>query len=307
MGKMVTLTCEYCNQQFERDLGHYKWNNVKLEKKIYCGKDCQNQAQRGKTLPSTKIRLECEFCGKEVWRTPGMIKNHTYCSNKCSHDATAKPVTLTCSQCGKDFTTPENRVRQNEQRGHTTAFCSKECMLSAKRNKATLNCEQCGKEFTKSQADIRKSKHHFCSKSCGTTYNNLHGIFAKRGYNRSKLEKWIAEQLLILFPDLPFKFNSREEINSELDIYIPELKLAFELNGIFHYEPVYGVEHLGKVQNNDKRKFAACGEVGIGLCSIDTSSQKRFTEQSSQPFLDIICKIIQERLDHESEQAPGEP
>ena len=38
-----------------------------------------------------------------------------------------------------------------------------------------------------------------------------------------------------------------EAINSELDVYVPSLNLAFELNGIFHYEPIYGEKKLNQI------------------------------------------------------------
>ena len=78
----------------------------------------------------------------------------------------------------------------------------------------------------------------------------------------------------------------------ELDIYIPSLKLAFELNGIYHYEPIHGSDKLNKIQNNDNRKFQACAEQGISLCIIDTSSQSYFKENTSEKFLKIIINII---------------
>jgi hypothetical protein len=62
----------------------------------------------------------------------------------------------------------------------------------------------------------------------------------KWGCRRSKLEKWLEEQLIKMYPNLEIHFNRKDTINSELDIFIPSLKLAFELNGIFHYEPIYG-------------------------------------------------------------------
>lgn len=99
-----------------------------------------------------------------------------------------------------------------------------------------------------------------------------------------------------LYPNLLIYFNKKDAINSELDIYIPSLKLAFELNGIFHYEPIYGFNKLNQIQNNDSRKFQACLEQKIELCLIDSSKQKYFTEKSSQQYLDIITTIINSKL-----------
>ncbi len=89
-------------------------------------------------------------------------------------------------------------------------------------------------------------------------------------------------------------YNDKETINAELDIYIPSLHLAFELNGIFHYEDIFG--QLEKTQNNDKRKYQACAEKQIGLCVIDTSKQKYWKEGSSNEFLEIITTIIDKKL-----------
>ena len=90
--------------------------------------------------------------------------------------------------------------------------------------------------------------------------------------------------------------KSKEEINSELDIFIPKYKLAFELNGIFHYEPIFGSRKLEQTQNNDKNKFQLCQENKISLCVIDTSSLKYFKEQNAEKYLDIIKNIINEAL-----------
>ena len=77
-----------------------------------------------------------------------------------------------------------------------------------------------------------------------------------------------------------------------MDIYIPQLKLAFELNGVFHYEPIFGSEKLNQIQNNDGRKFQACLERGIELCIVDTSKLNYFKESNALPYLEIVQKII---------------
>jgi hypothetical protein len=137
----------------------------------------------------------------------------------------------------------------------------------------------------------RNSINSFCSHSCNGIYNSQHKTTGNR---RSKLETWLEDHLKIIYPKIEFKFNDRTGINAELDIYIPSLRLAFELNGIFHYEDIFG--QLERTINNDKRKFQACAENNISLCVIDTSKQKYWKEKSSEEFLNIIRTIIDKKL-----------
>ena len=122
-------------------------------------------------------------------------------------------------------------------------YCSKECFHLSDRNRIKITCTQCKKEFERTPSQLKKSKLPFCSKPCSAFYYNTHKT---EGYRRSKLEMWLEEQLTKLYPVLEINFNKTNIINSELDIYIPSLKLAFELNGIFHYEPIYGKDKLDK-------------------------------------------------------------
>ena len=116
------------------------------------------------------------------------------------------------------------------------------------------------------------------------------------GTRRSKLEVWLEARLRELYPSLTLLPNDKTTINSELDFYFPDLKLAFELNGIFHYEPIYGAEKLASIQNNDHRKFAACIERDISLCIIDSSKMLKFKEPKARVFLDIMTQILNSRI-----------
>ena len=199
-------------------------------------------------------------------------------------------IELKCDFCSKIF----ERKRANIiWRGKPSAFqfCSPLCRKNNYlfHSRQELECEQCKKRFIKRRSQMKNCAHHFCSGRCSTTYSNTHKT---TGTRRSKLEVWLEIKLTQLYPDLVIHFNRKDTINSELDIYIPSLKLAFELNGIFHYEPIYGTDKLLQTKNNDQRKFQACAEKGISLCIIDTSGQKYFKETTSQKFLDIIVKII---------------
>lgn len=220
--------------------------------------------------------------------------------------ATGK-LKLECYECGEVFLKKKNLIqlilrdytsKKGINYGTGGRFCSHECDVKSRLTFTTIVCKQCGKERLKSGIQLKKFPNSFCSKSCAASYNNTH---KKHGTRKSKLETWLEQQLTPLYPDLEFHFNRKDAINSELDIYIPSLKLAFELNGLFHYEPIFGEEKLKKIQNNDQRKFQACLEKGIELCLIDVSTVTYFKLDRIKKYLTGICEIINNRLsDHDS-------
>jgi hypothetical protein len=179
------------------------------------------------------------------------------------------------------------------RRDQKLLFCDQKCFHDYNNCKEKLICCQCGVEFLKSLSQLKKTKNSFCSQSCAATYNNTHKT---KGNRRSKLETWLEEQLTILYPNLEILYSNKTTINSELDVYIPLLNLAFELNGIFHYEPIFGESKLNQIQNNDSRKFQACLENGIELCIIDTSQHKYVKPSTSQKYLDIIIHLVNFKL-----------
>jgi len=208
------------------------------------------------------------------------------------------PLPFECECCHSTFYRTKNEIQKTirrqalgNPRRNDCKYCSRKCGFESKYTGSNILCEQCGQLCYKQARHIKIHKHHFCSSSCAATYHNSHKT---TGYRRSKLEVWIESQLKEKYPTLPVDYNKTDAINAELDIYIPSLKLAFELNGIFHYEEIYGT--LESIQENDSRKFQKCIERGIGLCVIDVSHQERFTPKSSKPFLDIICNIINKKM-----------
>lgn len=203
-------------------------------------------------------------------------------------------IPVKCDYCQQNFEKMQKYIKSNLKLGsYKNHFCSNACSVKAKDKKKAVTCKQCSKIFLKKCCQLKKSPISFCSSSCAATYNNTHKT---HGYRRSKMETYFEQVLPIKYPDLEFHFNRKNAINSELDIYIPKLKLAFELNGIFHYEPIYGADKLSQTQNNDRRKFQACLEQGIELCIIDTSSLSYFKPDKAQKYLDIIVNIINSKL-----------
>ena len=197
-----------------------------------------------------------------------------------------------CYTCGKTFFIFKSTITHYLKGSNDKCkFCSHKCD-DTRKTRIKINCDNCGCLFEKLPSQIKRSTNQFCSKSCAATYNNTHKT---KGNRRSKLEIYLENELRVLYPDLEMDFNKTNTINSELDIYVPSLKLAFELNGIFHYEPIFGQDKLNEIQNNDNRKFQACIEKGIEFCIIDASHEKYFKKETSQKFLKIITEIINKK------------
>lgn len=196
-------------------------------------------------------------------------------------------VKVECACCAITYKTKRLLIQRALKVGKSL-YCSRDCSSKVLRKYDRNHiCTNCLQHFT--GLKNTKTINRFCSSSCSATYNNTHKTY---GIRRSKLETYIEEQLTTLYPGLEIHFNKKDTINSELDIYIPSLKFAVELNGIFHYEPIFSSEQLAKTKNNDQRKMQACIERGIELCVIDTSHQKNFKPETSIKFVDIICSII---------------
>jgi hypothetical protein len=197
------------------------------------------------------------------------------------------------SRCHLLFQRPKHDIQKflAGKQDLTLDFCSVTCLHRHRDTRKDIPCKNCGKPAIKAASEIRKNKtsNTFCSRSCSATWNNQHKT---HGTRISKLELWLAQELPKLYPNIEFHFNRTDAINGELDIFVPSLKLAFELNGIFHYEPIFGPEKLASTRSNDERKFQACIERSIELCILDVSRMLHFKEHLAQKFLSIIAEVI---------------
>lgn len=224
-----------------------------------------------------------------------IVMNQLFTQSEFDRAKSRDSLPLKCKVCQQTFYKPKNRI-QKQLKGVDSGckYCSFDCAHIGKKNGKFLECKWCKKEIYRTPERIRKVKMSFCSGSCSAKYHNTHKTY---GFTRSKLEVYIESKLKSLYNTFELKFNKTEDINSELDIYIPSLKLAFELNGPIHYEPIFGGEKLKQTKNNDNRKFQACLERGIELCIIDTSKPKNFSEKSGDRFLKMIVNVIKKKTD----------
>lgn len=204
-------------------------------------------------------------------------------------------IALRCSYCDSVFHRTKHSIQLSLWYKQQKLYCSLSCharhqiILKDKQAQASFQCIHCGSVVVRAGSQISKTGNVFCSRSCSATYNNRNKTYGTR---RSKLEKYLEGRIREQWPMLILECNSKEAIGSELDFYFPQLKLAIELNGIFHYEPIYGQDKLEKIQNNDQQKFSACHASGIELCVIDSSTCTYLTKSQKEHYWHIFMNLI---------------
>ena len=203
---------------------------------------------------------------------------------------------LICPNCNCVFVKTKKVILRNlsPSNQHKKMFCSPKCANKHLETGKIIQCTECGKPKYKNLKSLSLSGNNFCNSSCAASYNNKHKKF---GIRRSKLEYHIEHKIQEEYPDLKFICNSKEAIGSELDFYFHSLNLAIELNGIFHYKPIYGIEKLNKIQKNDIKKLKASKKNGIELHIIDISNIKNLNEYHKNNTWKICNNIILERLE----------
>lgn len=197
-------------------------------------------------------------------------------------------ILTNCHFCNLQFYKRKAHINEAKRLGYKI-YCSNLCANQFKTKELRVSCANCNILFIKKLFEIKNTKNNFCSHSCAATYNNKH---KKHGTKTSKFEKWLQINLLIKFPNLEFRFNQKSDIGSELDIYIPSLKLAFEINGIFHYQPIHGEIKLKQIQENDRIKKQNCKSQNINLQVIDVSTMTNFKESKVTNLFLEICDFI---------------
>jgi MYM-type Zinc finger with FCS sequence motif len=201
---------------------------------------------------------------------------------------------IACAWCKKLHYKEEHEITRGIRR-NKKFLCSVECRNKDHSTSLKLNCTNCGKIFliTPSQFKRSKSGNAFCSKSCSATYNNRHKTYGTR---RSKLEIYIEEQIKKFYPNLNCEYNSTLTVGSELDLYFPTLKLAIQINGILHFQPIYGLERLAKIQKLDQEKRDKCKELNVNLIEINCSEDRNVNKKNKELRWAELKSILDKRL-----------
>jgi len=194
-----------------------------------------------------------------------------------------------CDQCKTLCKKPKTHYYPAKARNQTLFFCNQQCKYNYYRKSENTTCSYCKKRVKRMPSQIKKTKHSFCNSSCAASYNNK----LKRKSRRSKIEKQFYNLLVKEFPNLNILPNDKTMLDGlEVDVAIPELKLAIEWNGIVHFKPIYGQTKLDKVQHKDAEKLKIASNKNINLIVIpDLVSNDKILKKAFDDVKNIINKI----------------
>ncbi len=199
-------------------------------------------------------------------------------------------IDLRCRVCGVAFSQTKAMILKSFKAGYTSGFCSRNCGNKFKFNQVSTQCKECQVPIMVRHYQKTHYKHNFCSYSCSAKYRNKHKT---TGTIRSKLEIWLEAQIKQNYPDTIMIPNDRKLLGGlEIDFYFPVLKFGIELNGITHYEPIYGIDRLTRSLDSDKRKMSLCQEKGVELAVINVSQFKYFTDTCRETTWKEIENIL---------------
>ena len=110
---------------------------------------------------------------------------------------------------------------------------------------------------------------------------------------RSKSEKILEKLLRKELPGVAITTNNRLICDYEIDIAIPDLRIAIEWNGIVHRKPIFGLKNLSQVQKKDRRKKENLKEEGWCFIIVEDIDSKKPALYAEKVF-DFIKQSIED-------------
>jgi very-short-patch-repair endonuclease len=132
------------------------------------------------------------------------------------------------------------------------------------------------KELKQRQDKARKNWENKSDDEKQNILNSAHQAVREASKTGSKLEKFLLSKLLS--DGYKVEFHKEQSILNtklQIDIFIPKLNVAIEVDGPSHFEPVWGEDALKKNQKYDNKKTGLL--LGKGLYLIRLVQSKDFS------------------------------
>jgi hypothetical protein len=250
---------------------------------MFCSRKCRG------IYSSNKIIKKCKECGKKFITTPSR-KDKLFCSKTCHNKSMIKISTKKCIHCNKEFIGYSSRK-----------YCSKICADICNGKNKRIEISTLKTYFNKEGYVALINKYENAFTKFDVICNNGHNFKTtwndfqqgkrcpKCSRNVSNGENELYEKLYEVFKDIKIERNNRNIISpKELDIYIPEYKLAIEYCGLYwHSEDVLNVKYSNG-RRYHREKMEKCKSKGIQLITIFEDEWKLKS--------DIIISLISRAL-----------
>lgn len=108
----------------------------------------------------------------------------------------------------------------------------------------------------------------------------------------SKLEKYILKGLIKNGYNVSFhkeQFTKREKL--QIDLLLPELKIAIEIDGPSHFKNVWGEKALEKTKKSDEMKNGLI--IGMGYTLIRVRQTKKLSQKYQKDILKMLIETIE--------------
>ena len=263
--KADTYCCYECGKQYRKKIIQQSWKNKSAEELIKI-----KEKRKNGTKPK-----KCKVCGKEFIPNSIGAKHNVYlCSDECRniyYNKYSKSGIKICQECGKSYTYIENQGNWDKNNnlvkckglGHSFTirsdrYCCYECGIKHKENlRKEKNLEKYG-YISPFQNEEKRQEIYIKLKNEGKLFTSsgekeILTYIKSLGFNPTKY---------ILGNGL-----SDSSKRFEIDIYIPELKIGIEYNGVY-YHSLNGKKegNINTVYHYNKSKVAE--QLGIDLIHI---------------------------------------
>jgi hypothetical protein len=275
-----------CSSCLERSL---KRSKIKIKKSedekicYYCGKKLKNENK-------TK---QCPSCKEKRKREKEYRKINKLCV-RCGNKISIKSKNKTCKRCLNRKRKVNELMKKNKLcllcgKKHTNKItickhCDEKNKKERKENIKNGICPECKKE--KLEEGYKKCKKCLLKRSPFDTYEE----FKNKHIKGSIQENAIRDYIIKITNDSSIYWKGIRTVlksKKELDIYSKDKNFAIEVNGILHFEEIYGKEKLKRTIKSDIGKDKECKKGGIKLYKIDIFHKT--LDENSQEIEDIIA------------------